>query len=172
MEESGRLNVNKIVDLLRQHFFFDYHVAGASRLPVLAVYAVYELMMDMPRYQGKHIAPLKSHTTSDLKSRSVADVEILTTDGLFWEGVEVKHGIPITPTLVEDAYEKFASTPANRFYLLTTAEPNVTEAPVIAEKVSAIEQEHGCEVIVNGILPSLQVLPAPATRPVRVSARL
>ncbi len=165
-ENRGQVTVSDIIELLKRHFFFDYHLAGASRLPVLALYAAYQLVMDIPRYAGKRLAPLKSHTTSDAKSRSVADVEILAADGSFWEGVEVKHGISITPTLVEDAYEKFAPTAANRFYLLTTAEPNVTDAQAIAARVNFIRQEHGCEVIVNGLLPSLKyylrLLPDPS----------
>ena len=175
-EGQGQPTVETIIDLLRQHFFFDYQTAGASRLPVLALYAVYESLMDMPRFQGKQLAPLKSHTTSDTKSRSVADVEILTEEGTFWEGVEVKHGIAITPTLTADAYEKFAPTQANRFYLLTTAEPNVTDAATIAELVRAIRQEHGCEVIVNGLLPSLKyylrLLPDPSAFLLRYEAAL
>ena len=174
--ERGQPTVEYIVDLLRQHFYFDYQTAGASRLPVLALYAVYELLMDMPRFQDKQLAPLKSHTTSDTKSRSVADVEVLTAEGTFWEGVEVKHGIAITPTLTADAYEKFAPTPASRFYLLTTAEPNVTDAAAITELVRAIRQEHGCEVIVNGLLPSLKyylrLLPDPAAFLQRYEAAL
>ena len=90
----------------------------------LMIWRVDAAMQTMPSHW---ISPEKSKT-SNSKSRSVADVEVLTAEGLFWEGVEVKHGIAITPTLVEDAYEKFSPTPANRFYLLTTAEPNVTES--------------------------------------------
>ena len=73
-------------------------------MPVLAIYALYELLMRTPRFENKVLSPLKSHTTSDLKSRSFADVEILTETGQFWEGIEIKHKIAITPAMVEDAY--------------------------------------------------------------------
>ena len=153
---NAELTIADIMELLRAHFFARYVGAGASRLPVLAIYAVYELLIRSPRYQGKILAPLKAHTTSDARSRSYADVEILTAEGLLFEGVEIKHNIKITPTLVADAAEKFVNTPANRYYLLTTAEPNLTDESEIAALVKHLRRSHGCEVIVNGLLPSLK----------------
>jgi len=41
-------------------------------------------------------------------------------------------------------------------YLLTTAEPNVDDSEWIDRLVQQIHRQHGCEVIVNGILPSLK----------------
>lgn len=163
--DQGTVTIADIIELLRKHFFHDYHTAGASRLPVLAIYAIYELLMELPRYQGKRLLPLKSHTTSDTKSRSYADIEVVGEAQSFFEGVEIKHGIPITPKLTSDAYDKFAATPASRYYLLTTAEPNVTDSVAVEARTRAIRQEHGCEVIVNGLLPSpkyyLRLLPEP-----------
>ena len=153
---NAELTIADIMELLRAHFFALYVGAGASRLPALAIYAVYELLMNSPRYQGKILAPLKAHTTSDAKSHSYAAVEILTEEGLLFEGVEIKHNIKITPTLVADAAEKFAPTPANCYYLLTTAEPNTSSESEIAALVKKLRRTHGCEVIVNGLLPSLK----------------
>ena len=47
-------------------------------------------------------------------------------------------------------------TPVQRYYLLTTSEPNVEESEKVNELVSSIHKQHGCEVIVNGILPSIK----------------
>ena len=157
-QPTETITIEKIVDLLKHHFSHNYGVAGASRLPVLAVYSAYEMLMEIQRYEGKMLLPLKSHTTADTKSRgirSIGDIEVLH-DNSFFEGVEIKHNIPISLGLVEDAYQKFAQTPVSRYYLLTTAEPNVEDIDAVNDFVSEIHRQHGCEVIVNGILPSLK----------------
>ena len=157
-QHTETVTIGKIVDLLRRHFSHDYGVAGASRLPVLAVYSAYEMLMGIQRYEGKTLSPLKSHTTADTKSRgirAIGDIEVMH-DNNFFEGVEIKHKIPISLGIVEDAYQKFKQISVSRYYLLTTAEPNVEEIDSVNDFVSVIHRQHGCEVIVNGILPSLK----------------
>ena len=157
-QHTETVTIGKIVDLLRRHFSHDYGVSGASRLPVLAVYSAYEMLMEIQRYEGKTLLPLKSHTTADTKSRgirAIGDIEVMH-DNNFFEGVEIKHKIPISLGIVEDAYEKFKQISVSRYYLLTTAEPNVEDIDSVNDFVSEIHRQHGCEVIVNGILPSLK----------------
>ena len=112
--------------------------------------------MTIDRYEGKILSPLKSHTTSDIKSGGIGDIEVLDKNGEFFEGVEIKHNIPISQALVRDAYQKFSENPVRRYYLLTTAEPNVDDPAAVDRLVRQIHKQHGCEVIVNGILPSLK----------------
>lgn len=154
-QHTETVTIDKIVDLLRRHFSHNYGVAGASRLPVLAVYSAYEMLMEIQRYEDKTLAPLKSHTAADTKSHGIGDIEV-RHDNRFFEGVEIKHNIPISLGIVEDAYQKFAPTSVSRYYLLTTAEPNVEDVDSVNDFVSEIHRQHGCEVIVNGILPSLK----------------
>ena len=154
--QSDTVTIENIVTLLNYHFSYNYRVSGASRLPVLAVYSVYEMLMSIERYKGKTLSPLKSHTTSDIKSGGIGDIEALDENGNFFEAVEIKHNIPISSTLVRDVYQKFSEVPVSRYYLLTTAEPNVDNAEAIDLLVHQIRTRHGCEVIVNGILPSLK----------------
>ena len=154
--QTDAVTIENIVNLLKYHFSYNYSVAGASRLPVLAVYSAYEMLMALERYEGKILPPLKSHTTSDIKSGGIGDIEILEENGDFFEAVEIKHNIPISPNLVQDAYQKFAETAVRRYYLLTTAEPNVNDPGAVEQLVHQIHRQHSCEVIVNGILPSLK----------------
>ena len=154
--QSDTVTIDTIVNLLKYHFSFKYRVAGASRLPVLAVYSAYEMLMSIERYKGKTLPPLKSHTTSDIKSGGIGDIEVLDENGRFFEAVEIKHNIAISPKLVRDAYDKFAETSICRYYLLTTAEPNVDDPGMVDPLIHQIHRNHGCEVIVNGILPSLK----------------
>ena len=51
-EHTETVTIGTIVDLLRRHFSHDYGVAGASRLPVVAVYSAYEMLMEIQRYDG------------------------------------------------------------------------------------------------------------------------
>jgi DNA (cytosine-5)-methyltransferase 1 len=104
----------------------------------------------------KQLLPLKSHTTSDTKSESLGDVEVTDMEGNFFEVVEAKHNRPITPALVRIAYEKIKPHPINRFYLLTTHSPDTEDATTVSELVRQIYQEHGCEVIVNGLISSVK----------------
>ena len=154
--QSDTITIDNIVNLLNYHFSFNYRVAGASRLPVLAIYSAYEMLMSIERYKGKTLPPLKSHTTSDIKSGGIGDIEVLDKNGNFFEAVEIKHDISISTDIVQAAYDKFAETPVRRYYLLTTAEPNVDNAETVDSLVRHIRARHGCEVIVNGILPSLK----------------
>ncbi len=157
LPKERRVTVQAVTNGLESHFFYRYAGAGASRLPVLALYALYELLMETnPRYKDKRLLPLKSHTTSDLKSASIGDIEIADTDGAFFEAVEVKHEIAINARLVTDAFNKFAPLPVHRYYLLTTANPNVTDLDEVNQIVARVAREHGCEIIVNGLLPTLK----------------
>ena len=154
--DAGQLTIASVVRALRSHFFTKYQGSGASRLPVLAVHSIYAVSMKDEEYADKTLLPLKSHTTSDLRSSSVGDVEIVDADDNFVEAVEVKHDIPITFTLVENAYAKFQQLPLGRYYLLTTASPNSVEEQRLENLNLQIRREHGCEVIVNGVLPTIQ----------------
>lgn len=150
------ITIESIVNLLRRHFSIGYGVAGASRLPVLAVYSAYQMLIAIDRYKGKTLSSLKSHTTSDIKSGGIGDIEVLDEKGDFFEAVEIKHNIPISSGIVQVAYEKFAQTSVSRYYLLTTAEPNVEDIDSVNKLINRINTMHGCEVIVNGIIPSLK----------------
>jgi DNA (cytosine-5)-methyltransferase 1 len=154
------LTINSIIESLKEHFFTKYKTAGASRLPVIAVYSIYEIILnDIARYKGKKLLPLKSHVASDIKAGEIGDVEMI--DGKkksIFEGVEIKHGIPIDFLIVRDTYEKIKNIPIERYYILTTAEPNIKrgEERKVAQLVADIRKNHGCEIVVNGLAPSLK----------------
>ena len=154
--QSDTVTIENIVNLLQYHFFYDYGVVGASRLPVLGVYSMYEMLMVIGRYNSKTLSPLKTHTTSDTKSSGIGDIEVLDEKGNFFEAVETKHNISISPELVHYAYQRFSETSVSRYYLLTTTEPNVDNPDTVDSLIHQIRMQHGCEVIVDGILPSLK----------------
>lgn len=151
------LTIATIINFLKQHFESKYSARGASRLPTLAIYAAYQCLMleGLKRFQGKRLMPLEEHTSSDRSSGRVGDIEIRDAGDKVFEAVEIKHGVTINPQLIRDAYEKFKSQPIQRYYLLSTVE-DIQESEDINKELSRISKIHGCQVIINGIYPSLK----------------
>ncbi len=100
--------------------------------------------------------PIESHTSSDKSSGRIGDIEIIDEKRRAFEAVEVKHGIQITLELVKDAYAKFQTTPVDRYYILSTAYPDKDELKKIDEEIQRVRNVHGCQFIVNGIMPTLK----------------
>ncbi len=151
------LSISTIVNYLERHFNERYGTGGASRLPELAIYAVYEcLLKEVVRYSKKQLMPLQEHTSADRRSGWVGDIEVRDLEGRVFECVEIKHGIPVTLGIVKDAYSKFSVEPVKRYYILSTAGYNESERQDIETEVVRIARSHGCQVIVNGITESLK----------------
>ena len=151
------LSISTILDLLDKHFNGSYNAEGASRLPVLAIYAAYEcLIHEAKRFDKKQLLTIESHTSSDKSSGRVGDIDIIDEKKRVFEAVEVKHGISITLQLVQDAFEKFKTTPIDRYYILSTASPDKDEYKKIEAEIHRIKNVHGCQLIVNGIMPTIK----------------
>jgi len=152
------LSIVDIIILLEKHFSADYkNISGASRLPTLAIYAAYQCMVSqVERYKSKTLCPLEKHQSADLRSGRIGDVDINNDDDTTFEGVEIKHGIQITKQYVTDAYEKFKVHNTNRYYLLTTANMDNADWKTIDEEIKRISRIHGCQVIVDGVYPTLK----------------
>lgn len=157
LAKPQKLSISKIISLLEKHFNYGYRGAGASRLPVLAVYAAYQCLVNtVSRYKGMSLCPLESHNSADRRSGRIGDIEVSTSDGVPFEGVEVKHGIVITPQLINESYEKFKDKKTDRYYLLTTANMDSADVEEIEKTVEKIAHVHGCQVIVNGVYSSIR----------------
>ena len=151
------LPISSILNLLEKHFSSSYKAEGASRLPVLAIYAAYQcLINETKRFDNKKLLELENHTSSDKSSGRIGDIDIIDEKSREFESVEVKYGIPITLQIVQDAYTKFQTTPVDRYYILSTANPSKEEWVKIEAEVQSIKNVHGCQVIVNGIMPTLK----------------
>ncbi len=151
------LPISSIVEIIERHFTFDYPCSGAARLPVLAIYAAYQCMMEqVARYEGKTLCPLESHTSADRRSDRIGDIDINYANGEAFEGVEIKHEKQITAQLVTDAYEKFKVFRTDRYYLLTTANMDNADWESINAEIKRIANVHGCQVIVNGVYTTLK----------------
>jgi DNA (cytosine-5)-methyltransferase 1 len=159
VQVSGDMTIARIFEAINQHIRFDYGrgVVGTARLPVLVIYSVYNLLMaDVKRYSGKILAPLESHTSPDARSKSLGDIQVNYENGSCFEAVEIKHDKPITADMIGGAYRKFKNTGIDRYYILTTSEPNFIDYESVTGEIEKYKTLHPCQIIVNGVTPSLK----------------
>jgi DNA (cytosine-5)-methyltransferase 1 len=160
VQVASGLSIAQMIDAVSAHIHYDYGrgATGTARIPVLAIYSVYNLLLKegFPRYAGKVLAPLESHTSPDARSRSVGDIEIKNTDGSYLEAVEIKHDKPLTADMVGVAYRKIKNTDIDRYYILTTHEPNFDDYDAIMQEIRNYSKVHSCQIIINGVIPSLK----------------
>ena len=142
------LSVSETVDKIRRHYAMP--LQGAARLPVLAVHAMLSIATrEMERYAEYSLSPLEHHTAADTRTDTVGDAQIVNSDGVPFEGYEIKHNIPITSDLIAASFEKFRTTPIDRFYILTTYDH--ADYSEFAPDIRRVADVHGCQLIVNGV---------------------
>lgn len=157
LKNPDTLTIPMIVSCLEQHFSSNYKTRGGSKLPVLAIYAIYKsLIKEVKRYENLVLLPLGSHHASDLTSQTSGDIEIQDQNGQVFESVEIKHDKPIDITIVRIAYEKIKKFNPTRYYILSHRDVKSEDREAIQKLIETIRQEHGCQVIVNGMILTIQ----------------
>jgi len=155
-----RITIDKKVPLKLILECLNEHLRGPtpSRLPVIAVYSAYKVLLEeVTRYKGKKLKPLRTHVSPD-QYAGLGDVEVIDEEGNYFEVVEVKYNKPIDLGMVIDIYGKLEGVIVNRYYLLTTADPYIIKADQenINMWVRKIREERGCELVINGVIPTIQ----------------
>lgn len=151
------LTIEAITTLLDKHFHAKFHSFGASRLPVLALYAVYQaITKQFVRYKDKTLLPLESHTSADARSGRHGDIDVINADGSGFEAVEVKFDIEVTYNIVITAKEKIQTTTLDRYYILSTFPIAKDDEEKINKEIAQIRNTHGCQLIINGVLPTIK----------------
>ncbi|MBK4731270.1 hypothetical protein JJD41_15570 [Oxynema sp. CENA135] len=148
------ITIHSIIDCLEKHFNFKYNVRGASKLPVLSFYAIFSILMsEVERYKTCHLNPLGSHTASDRTSKTAGDIEIFDSQNNLIEAIEIKHKRSIDISVILDIQQKIYKFNPYRYCIFSSGEVKYEEIkPYIIE----ISKTHGCELIINGILPTLK----------------
>lgn len=147
------VRIARIISALNEHF----STHKASRLPVIAIYSAYRILIEeVERFKGKILKPLRGHVSPDLYA-GLGDIEVVDENGDYFEVVEVKYDKPIDVSMVEDIYGKIKGKKIRRYYLLTTAEPYVKSSEEMKVKfwIEKIMKECECEVIINGVIPTI-----------------
>ena len=103
---------------LEKQFSYNYKTFGGSKLPVLAFYSIYQILIkELARYKNTSLKALSSHTTSDKTSNSAGDIEIFKDDLLF-EAVEIKLDKAINLMVETDRTDSEIDNWADEYYRL------------------------------------------------------
>ncbi len=152
--EISVLNIGLVLEMMQKHF----SVKLSSRLPVIAIYSIYELLLPkFERYKNKKLLPLQVHTSSD--KHGFGDIEIYDKENNPFEIVEIKHNIPIDKYLIFDIVKKTQATEINRYYILTTFQNGFADLEtenIVSEYILQIKQQTNLDIIANGILSTLK----------------
>ena len=152
-----KLNITTTINCLEAHFSYKYKTFGASKLPVLAFYAIYlRLVQEVERYKGCNLKDLGSHTASDRTSKTAGDIEIFDKKKKLIEAIEIKYGKPIDLQMVLNAKDKILKHNPRRYYIFSSADIKVDDKFKIQNEIEFIASNHGCQVIVNGVIPTLK----------------
>jgi DNA (cytosine-5)-methyltransferase 1 len=148
------IKIDSIIDCLEKHFNFKYELRGASKLPVLSFYAIFSILIsELKRYKTCHLNPLGSHTASDRTSKTAGDIEIFDSNNNLIEAIEIKHKRSIDISVILDIQQKIYKFNPYRYCIFSSGEVKYEE---IKPYITEISNKHGCELIVNGILPTLK----------------
>lgn len=155
---ESKFTIEDIICFLDKHFYYyqrlNQRCNGASLLPVIAIYSIYEILLqEFFRFKDKKLVELDSHNSCDKSSGNAGDINVLNDNDELYEVVEVKFDIPIDYMIINDCYTKIKHTNIQRYYILSTAD--LTNEKEIAEIINKIQKEHGCQVIVNGIMQTI-----------------
>ena len=152
-----KLNIITVINCLDTHFSYNYKTFGASKLPVLAFYAIYQrLIQEVERYKECILKDLGSHTASDRTSKTAGDIEIFDKNKKLIEAIEIKYGKPISLQVILNAKDKILKYSPRRYYIFSSAEIHKEDEVKIQDEIELIACNHGCQVIVNGIIPTLK----------------
>lgn len=156
LDNPEKLTISKIIFYLEKQFSFKYETFGQSKLPVLAFHSVYQILInEIQRYKGCELKKLGSHTASDRTSKTAGDIEIFKNEKIF-EAVEIKLDKIIDANIVRIAKEKIIRFNPTRYYILSNIGYKEDELNIIQEIINLVKTEHGCQIVINGVLPTIK----------------
>jgi DNA (cytosine-5)-methyltransferase 1 len=156
LDNPDTLTISKIISILQNQFSNHYDSHGGSKLPVLAFYSIYQILIkELSRYKECNLKKLGSHTASDKTSKSSGDIEIFKESILF-ESIEIKLNKKIDSNMLRIAKEKIIKFNPKRYYIFSFIGYNENELDEINKIINEVKIEHGCQIVVNGVIPTLK----------------
>ena len=157
LENSESISILQLVNILDAQFHNNYGTSGAAKLPMLAFHAIYQILLkELNKFSGCSLPAIGSYTASDKTSRTAGDLEIFDSNHYLQEAIEIKLSIPIDIHMVRRAKEKIYKFNPKRYYILSTAEVLQSDIHDIYAEIDEIKTEHGCQLILNGVLHTLK----------------
>lgn len=156
LDNPDNLTIDKIVSALKEHFLTQYGTHNGAKLPVLAFYSIYtQLISELKRYEGCSLAKLSSLTACDKTNKASGDIEIFKNEELF-ESIEIKLDKKITAQIIRVVESKVYKWNPHRYYVLSVLGIEENEKDEVESVVADVLKKHGCQIIVNGLIPTLK----------------
>ncbi len=158
LENSESISILQFVNILNAQFHNNYGTSGAAKLPMLAFHAIYQILLkELNKFSGCFLPAIGSYTASDRTSKTAGDLEVFDSiGGSLQEAIEIKLSIPIDIHMVRRAKEKIYKFNPKRYYILSTADVLSSDICDIQVEIDEIKREHGCQLILNGVLHTLK----------------
>jgi DNA (cytosine-5)-methyltransferase 1 len=151
---ADNFTIDSIIAFLEDCFNHNYKEFGGSKLPVIAFHCIFQqLIEELKRYEGCELNKLGSHTASDRTSKTAGDIEIFKNGELI-EAIEIKLDKPINADLMRIVQQKIYKYNPKRYCIFSSG--NIIETDIIKSIVDEIKEKHGCQIIVNGVIPTLK----------------
>lgn len=156
LSNPEKLTISNLINALTTQFAKKYDTFGGSKLPVVAFYTIYKIIItEISRYENCTLKPLGSHTASDRTSKSSGDIEVYQ-EGKLFESIEIKLDKPIDSNILRIAKEKIIKFNPKRYYILSFIGVNKEDQQEIEKIICDIKETHGCQIVINGVVPTLK----------------
>ena len=157
LENPEYLTIDIVLENLMDLFNNNYNTHGGSKLPVICYHSLYKIILnEVKRYDGMILKELGYHTTSDRTSKSSGDIEIFQSEDKLFESLEIKYDVEIDLHIINRVLEKIYRYNPQRYYVLSTKGINQDDYSNIFNIIKKLKRDHGCQLIVNGIEPTLK----------------
>ena len=154
IDNADNYTIDTIISFLEDCFNYKYKEFGGSKLPVIAFHCIFkQLIEELKRYEDCTLNKLGSHTASDRTSKTAGDIEIFK-NGKLIEAIEIKLDKTINADLMRIVQQKIYKHNPERYCVFSSGQ--VIEAEAIKNIIIEIKESHGCQVIVNGVVPTLK----------------
>lgn len=156
LDNPENLTIDKIINALTEHFMEKYGTHNGAKLPVLAFHSIYLSLIDeLKRYEGCTLADLSSLTACDKTNKASGDIEIFRGENVF-ESIEIKLDKKITAQIIRVVESKVYKWNPQRYYVLSVDGIDSSEKDEINEIVLNVLNNHGCQIIINGLIPTIK----------------
>lgn len=156
LDNPENLTIDKIVDALTEHFLTKYGTHNGAKLPVLAFHSIYlSLIKELKRYENCYLAPLSSLTACDKTNKASGDIEIFRNNEVF-ESIEIKLDKKINSQILRVVESKIYKWNPQRYYILSVYGVEDADKDEINGIVLKVLKEHGCQIIINGLVPTIK----------------
>lgn len=156
LENPENLTISTIVKALEEHFLCKYATHNGAKLPVLAFHSIYCILIkEIERYKDCNLAELSSLTACDRTNKASGDIEIFKKNSVY-ESIEIKLDKKITAQILRVAKDKIYKWNPVRYYILSVYGIEESECEEIESVVEEVEKNHGCQIIINGLLPTIK----------------